>query len=57
MLKNKKGFTLIEILAAVTILGILTAVAVVSVTKIIEKANEHIEELKQENKNQTLRLK
>ena len=40
MLKNKKGFTLIEILAAVTILGILTAVAVVSVTKIIEKAKK-----------------
>lgn len=40
MLKNKKGFTLIEILAAVMILGILTAIAIVSVTKIIEKAKK-----------------
>ena len=40
MLKNKKGFTLIEILAAITILGILTGIAVVSVTKIIENGKE-----------------
>ena len=32
-------------------------VDVQNINKIIEKANEHIEELKQENKNQTLRLK
>ena len=37
---NKNGFTLIEILAAITILGILTGIAVVSVTKIIEKGKE-----------------
>ena len=40
MLKNKKGFTLIEILAAITILGILTTIAVVSVTKIIENGKK-----------------
>ena len=44
IIKNKKisqrGFTLIEILAAITILGILTAIAVVSVTKIIENGKE-----------------
>ena len=33
---HKKGFTLIEILAAITILGILMGIAIVSVTKIIE---------------------
>lgn len=37
-MSNKKGFTLIEILAAVTILGILSIVAVVSVNKIIQKS-------------------
>ena len=37
-MKNKKGFTLIEILAAVTILGVLSIVAVVSVNKIIQKS-------------------
>ena len=40
MIKNKKGFTLIEILAAITILGILTGIAVVSVTKIIENGKK-----------------
>ena len=41
MRKNKKGFTLIEILAAVTILGVLSIVAVVSVNKIIQKAKQN----------------
>ena len=33
--KVHKGFTLVEILAAITILGIITGIAIVSVTKII----------------------
>ena len=41
MRKNKKGFTLIEILAAVTILGVLSIVAVVSVNRIIQKAKQN----------------
>ena len=42
MRKNNRGFTLIEILAAVTILGILSVTAVVSVNHIIQKAKaEH----------------
>ena len=41
MKTNKKGFTLIEILAAVTILGILSIVAVVSVNKVIQKAKQN----------------
>lgn len=40
MRKNNRGFTLIEILAAVTILGILSVTAVVSVNHIIQKAKE-----------------
>ena len=40
MKRNNKGFTLIEVLAAVTILGILSVVAAVSVTKIIEKSKK-----------------
>lgn len=44
MLKNKKGFTFVEILAAITILGILTGVAVVAVSNIIENGKkEHYE--------------
>ena len=34
--KQYKGFTLVEILAAITILGIITGFAIVSVTKIIQ---------------------
>ncbi|MBQ2909184.1 MAG: type II secretion system protein [Bacilli bacterium] len=40
MLNNKKGFTLIEILAAITILGILMGIAIVSVTKVIENGKK-----------------
>ena len=40
-MKSKKGFTLIEILAAITILALLTGIAVVSVTKIIDNAKEN----------------
>ena len=40
MLKDKKGFTLVEILAAVTILGIISSVAIIAVNKIIQNAKE-----------------
>lgn len=40
MKKDNRGFTLIEILAAVTILGILSAIAMVSVNKVIQKGKE-----------------
>lgn len=40
MKMNKKGFTLIEILAAVTIMGILTGVAVAGVTRYQRNARE-----------------
>ncbi len=40
MKNNRKGFTLVEVLAAVTILGILSVTAVIGVTKIIENAKE-----------------
>ena len=39
--KLKRGFTLIEILAAVTILGILSIVAIVSVNKVIQKSKQN----------------
>ena len=35
MIKNKKGFTLIEILAVITILGILMGIGIVSISRII----------------------
>ncbi len=41
MYKDKKGFTLVEILAAVTILGILSIIAVVSVNNVIQKSKEN----------------
>ena len=37
---RKKGFTLIEILAAVTILGILSIIGIVSVNSIIQKGKQ-----------------
>ena len=49
MLKNKKGFTLIEILAAVTILGILTGVAIFAVSGIIENGKEEHYNTAEEN--------
>lgn len=45
MLKNRKGFTLIEILAAITILGILMGIAIVSITKVI---NDRIVQINKE---------
>ena len=40
MKKNKRGFTLIEILAAITILGILMGIAIVSVTTEIQNGKK-----------------
>ena len=41
-LKNNKGFTLVEILATVTILGILSVIAISSVSGLLEKGRtEH----------------
>ena len=40
---NKKAFTLIEILAAVTILGILSIVAIVAVNRIIQNTKDEQE--------------
>lgn len=37
-LKNQKGFTLIELLAVIVILGIIAAIAIPSVTNIIQKS-------------------
>lgn len=39
-MKNKKGFTLVELLATVTILGIISTLAVISVTEYIKKARD-----------------
>ena len=47
--KQYKGFTLIEILAAITILGILTGIAIVSVTKIIENGKKEHYDTAEEN--------
>lgn len=41
-LKNNKGFTLVELLATVTILGILSVIAISSVSGLLEKGRtEH----------------
>lgn len=41
---NDKGFTLIELLATIIIVGLLSTVAIVSVTKYYEKSKEKAEE-------------
>ncbi|WP_050181220.1 type II secretion system protein [Domibacillus robiginosus] len=40
MKKNEKGYTLIELLAVVLILGIISAVAVVGIGRLIEQSKE-----------------
>ena len=37
-MRNKKGFTLVELLAVILILGILSAIAAVSVNKVIQNS-------------------
>ena len=44
---NKKGFTLIEILATVAIMGILSGVAIMGVTRYIEKTQREAYEMMQ----------
>lgn len=39
-MKNRRGFTLVELLATITILGIISSIAVVSVTKYLEQAKK-----------------
>lgn len=51
MLKNKKGFTLIEILAAITILGVLMGIAITAVTGVIQNGKESHYETAEENLN------
>lgn len=36
-MNNKKGFTLVEVLAVITILGLLSGIAIISVSRLIEK--------------------
>ena len=39
--KNKKGFSMVEILAVVVILGIVSTIGIVSVTRILDKSRQH----------------
>ena len=43
-MKNNKGFTLVELLAVVTILGILSSIAIIGVSKLIEKSKNDADE-------------
>ncbi len=38
---DNRGFTLVEILAAVTILGIISTIAIISVTKVLDRAKQN----------------
>ncbi len=40
MIKNKKGFTLVELLGAIVILGIISTIAIVSLTKVLESSHK-----------------
>ena len=43
MIKGEKGFTLVELLAVIVILGIIAAIAIPSIGKVIDKAEEGAE--------------
>ena len=43
MKMNKKGFTLMELLATVVILGIISTIGIVSVNKVLEKSHKEYE--------------
>lgn len=49
MIKNKKRFTLIELLAVIAILGILAAISVVSVSGVLNKSKKSISKLEESN--------
>ena len=48
MKMNKKGFTLMELLATVVILGIISTIGIVSVNKVLKKSHKEYE-VKQAN--------
>jgi len=52
MITNKKGFSMVELLAVVAILGILSTIGIVAVSNILEKAHE--EYYKNQEKNLVL---
>ena len=39
---NKKGFTMIELLAAIVVMGILSVLAITGVTRLIEKSKDNL---------------
>ena len=41
---NKKGFTMIELLAAIVVMGILSVLAITGVTRLIEKSKDEKKE-------------
>ena len=43
-MKNNKGFSLIEILATIVIIGIVSTVGIVSVNSMINKSRQHFYE-------------
>ena len=45
---NNKGFSMVEILAVVVILGVLSTIGIVSVTRLIENSRKHYYEAQAE---------
>ena len=48
-MKNNKGFTMVEVLATIVILGILSAIAIVGISSILNKAEKNHYETQQKN--------
>ena len=55
-MKNNKGFTLTELIAAITIISILMVITIPSINKIMKNSREHISSITKKNIEESAKL-